>query len=39
MSAADKIREAAEALILGRAEKERQKLEAEIRKAQEKQGK
>lgn len=39
MTAADKIRDAAEALILGRAEKERQKLEAEIRAEQEKQGK
>lgn len=39
MSAADKLREAAEALILGRAEKERQKLEAEIRAEQAKGGK
>jgi hypothetical protein len=35
MSAADKLREAAEALILGREEKKRQELEVEIRKAQE----
>lgn len=35
MSAKDKLAAAAEALILGREEKRRQELEAEIRKAQE----
>lgn len=35
MSAADKLRAAAEALVLGNSEKQRQELESEIRKAQE----
>jgi len=35
MSAADKLRAAAEALVLGNSEKQRQQLEAEIRKEQE----
>ncbi len=39
MSAADKLRAAAEALVLGTEEKKRQELEAEIRKAQEEAGK
>lgn len=39
MSAADKLRAAAEALVLGNSEKQRQELEREIREAQEKGGK
>jgi hypothetical protein len=39
MSAADKLRAAAEALVLGTSEKQRQELEREIREAQEKGGK
>jgi hypothetical protein len=36
MSAADKLRAAVEALVLGKSEKQRQELEAEIRAEQEK---
>jgi hypothetical protein len=39
VSAADKLRAAAEALVLGNSEKQRQELEREIREAQEKGGK